>query len=169
MEDKPVESMAEFLAVALAGATGEGAIGVHVRNSFVLLTEERKSFDNVVYCHKLASWHIEEGCFMEAAEHRIHKEEEKRAAAQKAEADFRAEIGRLEWEDVRLRHGRVLTPVEQEKLIVLIDRFMDYRAINTGRYSEGGIDETACEIEELLTKAGWYPDMEEVSDGKRLR
>jgi hypothetical protein len=59
MKEKPVKSMAEFLAVALDGATGEGAISVHVRGDLVLLTESRLAgeWDDTRYNHKLASWH----------------------------------------------------------------------------------------------------------------
>lgn len=86
--------------------------------------------------------------------------------AQVAELDNRAEDERrAEWGDVRLTRGRILTPVEQEKLIALIDRFMDYRAINSARHSASEIDETACGIEELLTGAGWYPDAESLENG----
>lgn len=54
---------ADFLIEAIAGATGEGAICVHVRGSLVLLTERRwYDGDDLPpacgrdYFHKLASW-----------------------------------------------------------------------------------------------------------------
>lgn len=55
------EAFIKFLAEALDGATGEGAISVHVRGSLVLLTELRNYADDgplyeARYFHKLASW-----------------------------------------------------------------------------------------------------------------
>lgn len=67
---------------------------------------------------------------------------------------------REQWENTLLVRGRVLTPVEQERLIVAIDRFMESPAVNSARHSAELIDDLACEIEQVLTDAGWYEDVE---------